>query len=408
MLPFEEARTRMLALVAPLGAERVGLEEALGRVLAEDVTSPVDLPGFDQSMMDGYAVQRDALAAQSETRVPVRGEAKAGSPRQTLVPGSVCRVFTGAPLPLGADAVVMQEDVRREGEVAIFAKQPAPSAHVRFRGSDLRAEGVAIPRGTRLRPAHLGLGATAQRAWLTVHRKPTVTIVTTGDELRLPGSWYPRDAEGTDGLLPESNGVAIAAAARQEGCIVRLAPLVPDQDEAVRGALADALRSSDLVITVGGASVGDHDRVKPCLEALGVALDFWKVAIKPGKPLMVGRHGSTLVLGLPGNPAAALVTFALFGVPAIRALQGHATPIPVPRRAKLAGEIRRSPGRLEFGRARLTPGPDGDVLRLLPNQSSGAVTSLAEADALALLPPEAAFLPEGSPVAFYPLSEIGL
>jgi molybdopterin molybdotransferase len=388
MIPFEEALARLLATARPVGAERVPLEDASGRVLAEEIVAADAMPPFDYSAMDGYAIASSDLAGSGPFRLPVRGESAAGGALPSLLPGSACRIFTGARLPPGADTIVPQEDAPRSGDEITLQQAPRAGAWVRRRGADLAAGSVALPRGTRLTPGKVALAAALDRPHLFVSQRPVVTVLCSGDELRSPG------APGPAGTIPESNGYFVAATARAAGAAVRVAPFVPDDAARAAEAVSTGLRGSDLVVTIGGVSVGDHDVVRPALEAAGVALDFWRVAIKPGKPLAVGRAeharggGVVHVLGLPGNPASAALTFVLFGVPLLRALQGDALPLPRRLVVRVAGSLRRQPGRTEFLRARIeTDASAGEmVAHILPNQASGAVTSFAEADALIVLP----------------------
>jgi molybdopterin molybdotransferase len=390
MLSFAEARTRLLTGVARVGSERVPLGGGLGRVLARSLVARGPFPAFSASAMDGYAVSLSDLAGEGPWTLDVRGESRTGSPAPELERGCACRIFTGAAIPTGSDSVIMQEDVTREGDRITFSRLPKGGAHIRRKGEDLRAGDEALAAGVRLGPGHLALAASLDHPELEVARRPVVTIVCTGDELRAVGE-PPRPAS-----IPESNAVALAAMAERAGAFARTAPLVGDDPDATTLAVEDALRGSDLVLTVGGVSVGDHDVVRPALERAGVTLDFWKVAIKPGKPLVVGRAGARYVLGLPGNPASAMVTFALFGVPLLRSMQGDANPLPMLLRAKLASAVTRKPGRLEFLRATLEV--VGGELAVVPlaNQASGAVTSMAWGDVLALIEPEVASLPEGT------------
>jgi molybdopterin molybdotransferase len=403
MMSFEEARRRVLGLAAILPAERVGIDEATGRVLAEDVRAPADLPAFDGSAMDGYAVRTADLAGKGPFTLVVRGESRAGAPpHEALAAGSACRIFTGAELPPEADAVIMQEDIARDGDRITFASKPGPWKHVRRRGEDLASGAVALVRGTRVAPRHAALAATCDRAWLSVARRPIVTVLGTGDELRSPGS------PGSPGSIPESNGVALRAMVRSAGAVARVAPAVGDDRAATERAFEDALRGTDVLVTVGGVSVGDHDLVRPSLEAIGVVIDLYKVAMKPGKPLTVGRRGGAVVLGLPGNPASAMVTFALFGVPLLRAMQGdlHATPEPLA--AKLGRALTHAPGRTEFVRATLAILGGGELVATpLGNQASGATTSMAAADALVVVPAPSEGMAAGDVVGVYPLSDLG-
>jgi molybdopterin molybdotransferase len=407
MITFDEARVQILAGVTRLGRERVPLGEAAGRVLAESVTATRPFPPVDLSAMDGYAVRTDDFSGAAPFRFPVApAESRAGQPAPGLPAGAVGRIFTGAGLPGGADAVVMQEEVTRDGDWASFAARPRPGQHVRVAGEDLRTGALAMDAGTRLHAGHLALAASLDRAELVVGRTPSVAILCTGDELHAPGTAYAAGAAA----IAESNGVALAALVRQVGGRPRLLPSVGDTLDATVAALGEALIGADLVLTVGGVSVGDHDLVRPALERLGVTIELYKVAIKPGKPLVFGTRpgpaGTTRVLGLPGNPASALTTFALFGAPLVRAMQGDAVPLPLFLPARLAAPVRHKPGRLEF--ARVTLDRRGSELSALPltNQASGATTSMGWATAFALVPLEAGDLAEGTPVEVLRLGDV--
>lgn len=400
MLAFADALARLLEAASPLPPERVPLDEAAGRVLAEDLHAGAPLPPFDHSAMDGYALCTADLAGEAPFELPVAGESAAGGSLPELAPGAACRIFTGARLPARADAVVMQEHVTQEDGRIRLAARPKPSAHVRRRGEDLAEGALVLRRGSRLTPGRVALAAALDRPVLLVARRPLVTVLCSGDELRYPGQ------PGAPGSIPESNGAFVAAAARSAGALVRLAPYMPDDPERSRSAVAEALRGTDLLVTIGGVSVGDRDLVRPALEAAGVVLDFWRVAIKPGKPLAVGRAGAAHVLGLPGNPASASLTFLLFGMPLLRALQGDAAPLPPRLRAVLQKAVRRDPGREEFVRVKLVIEGGELTVKALQNQASGAVTSFAEADALAVIPAEASFIGEGERVEVIRLGDV--
>ena len=396
MLPFDEALQRILDSAPPMASERVGLTLATGRVLAEDLIAHAPLPGFDYSAMDGYAVAHAAFAGVEPWALPVRGESRAGALAPSLTPGSACRIFTGAPIPEGADTVVMQEDVTREGGTAHFAKQPTLGAHIRRRGEDLLAGSAALSRGTRLTPFQIGLAAAVDRSDFLVARRPRVTILCTGEELRSPGA--PR----TPGSIPDSNGPSLAALVASAGGEPIIAPRTGDTLEGTEAALRAALRGSDLLLTVGGVSVGEHDLVRAALANVGAELEFWKVQIRPGKPLAFGRFGDTLILGLPGNPVSAQLTFALFGMPLLRAMQGDKRPVPPRGRVRLQSALRQSPGRTGFYRAQL----QGDLAITATNQASGSAASLAHADALVILPAESAGLAAGESVEMIRLAEL--
>jgi molybdopterin molybdotransferase len=392
MISFDEARRIVLADVETVGEERVVLERAVGRVLARAVVARGPFPPFSASAMDGYAVARASFEGGGPWTLPVVGESRMGSIPPELAAGSACRIFTGAGVPKGADAVVMQEDVVRAGDRATFERAPRAGAHIRVAGEDLKEGDVAVTPGTRLGAFHLALAASLDHPELVVRRKPRVVIVCTCDELRAPGE--PNRA----GTIAESNSIGLLTLAEQAGASPRVAPIVRDDLASARRAFEDALADADLLVTVGGVSVGDHDVVKPALEEAGVKLEFWKVAIKPGKPLALGRRGRTRVLALPGNPASSMVTFSLFGIPLLRAMQGDGRLFPDALRAPLAANVTRSPGRLEFMRAKLSIEGQKLVVETLPNQASGAVTSMAWADALAVIPSEATSLARGEEV----------
>jgi molybdopterin molybdotransferase len=386
MLDFELARQRILDQVTPLGTELIPVDDADGRVLGEDLVSSVDLPPFDYSAMDGYAVVSADFQGEGPWQMPVAFEQRAGAHGGRLAAGSAARIFTGAALPDGADAVVMQEDTERLGEQVAFRSAARAGAHVRRRGEDLGKHAVALSRGTRLNPFRLGLIAALDRSHVPVAKPPRVALLCTGDELRDAG------AAARAGSIPDSNGPSLAALARRAGARVVRLPRTSDDLDATRAALREALASCDVLLTVGGVSVGDHDVVKTALEAEGVGIDFWKVKIKPGKPLAFGRRGDTFVLGLPGNPVSAQLTLCLFGLPLLRALQGDNRATPTPVRVRLATALSQKPGRLGFYRARL----EGDIAHVHQNQASGAPTSMAQADVLVMIPDDSSGLEAGS------------
>ncbi len=379
MLPFEEARARILQDAQLLGSERVSLRQAAGRVLAEDVRASTPLPRFDYSAMDGYALSAASVTGDGPWSLPLRGESRAGAPLARLEPNGICRIFTGAALPAGADAVLATEDaLERDGRVE-FSWVVKAGQHVRRRGEDLAEGALALEAGMLLGAYHVSLAAALDRPELLVARRPRVTIVGTGDELRAPGEPGPVTS------IPESNGLGIAVLAESAGARVQLPPRIADDAATLRERLAQALRDTDLLVTIGGVSVGRYDLVRPALEAAGASLDFWKVQIKPGKPLVHGRCGNTRILGLPGNPVSAQLTFSLFGLPLLRALQGQRSPLPY-ESAVLLAELRQKPGRLGFYRARWSP----EGVLPIDNQASGNVLSLAHADALVLVPADSA------------------
>ncbi len=386
MLDFELARQRILEQVKPLDSELVPVAEADGRVLSEDLLSGVDLPPFDYSAMDGYAVRVADFSGTGPWRLPVSAEQRAGGGAQGLVAGSAARIFTGAPMLDGADSVIMQEDAERVGDDVTFQSAPRAGSHVRRRGEDLAHGAVALTAGTRLNPFRLGLAAALDRAEVRVSRRPRVALLCTGDELRDAGS------AARPGSIPDSNGPSLSALARRAGADVRRLPRTSDDLDETRAALKGALAECDVLLTVGGVSVGDHDVVKQALEAEGVNIDFWKVKIKPGKPLAFGRKGSAFVLGLPGNPVSAQLTLCLFGLPLLRALQGDAAAVPQVTEVRMATAITQKPGRLGFYRAKLV----GGVAHVHANQASGAPTSMAQADVLVMVPEDSSGVAAGA------------
>lgn len=402
MLSFEAARNRLLERVPRLCSERVPLDAAFGRVLAEPVVARTAMPPFAYSAMDGYALATRDVTGTAPFRLRVEGESRAGRPASPLVAGTACAISTGAEVPRGADAVLPREIVERGDGAIVFQDAVRAGQHIRKAGEDLPLGGTALAAGTRLGPAALGLAASLDVSELVVGERPRVTILCTGDELRTPGS------AKAPGKIPESVSPALFALATLAGAQVRKLPPVPDDRAATERAIAEALIGTDLLLTVGGVSVGDHDWVRPALEAEGVVLDFWKVAIKPGKPIAFGRrpHGMPLVLGLPGNPASALITFSLFGMPLLRAMQGDESAVPQPLTLPLATRLKHKPGRLEFVRAKLVSHMGRTSVAPLDNQASGALTSLAWATALVLVPGEVEELPAGATVEVLRLQDL--
>ncbi len=376
MLEFHEARRRLLASATPLGSERIEVRQGSTRVLAETVHSTVDLPRFDNSAMDGYAIRFDELPpATAGFVMNVLGESRAGAPGPALAPGTAMRIFTGATLPAGADTIVIQEDVDRHGDSIRLRSSVIRGENVRHAGEDVRQGQLVLHPGTRLGPYHLGLLASLDKTTIEVVRRPHVAILCTGDELRLPGA---SASFAASAILPESNGVAVAALAESVGARVTLLPLGPDKAEALVPLLSDALSCSDVVVTIGGVSVGDYDVVQVALAQVGVETEFYKVKIRPGKPLVVGRYQHKLTLGLPGNPVSAQVTAALFLLPLLRRLQRDERAVAPFVKRKLRDDFEQKPGRRGFFRGVV----DGDEVTLQKQQGSGSVLSMAEANAL--------------------------
>ena len=395
MLDFDAALKLLLGGVQAPEREQVVLDSANGRVLVEDLTAREPLPAFDYSAMDGYAVASADLAEGARGRLKVRGESRAGSAPSILTRGTCVRIFTGAPVPAGADAVVMQENTDRDGDLVTFRDGVSPGSHIRRRGEDLETGAIALRAGTRLNPFHLGLAAALNRAELVVAKRPSVGILCTGDELRPVGS------EGPPGTIPESNSVVLRGIAEAAGGTVEVLTPAGDTLEETENHFAAALDQVRLLVTVGGVSVGDRDVVRQALENVGVDTIFHKVRIKPGKPIYYGRRGGTHVLGLPGNPVSAQVTFALFGVPLLRALQGSRDTMLTGRHATLTREWRGRSGRRGFYRVFL----EGDRATVVDNQASGAAVSSAWANALWVVPEDVESVHAGATIEVIPYAE---
>jgi molybdopterin molybdotransferase len=395
MLELEEARQRLLDAVKPLPAEMVPVSQAAGRVLAEEVVSPIDLPPFDNSAMDGYAVRSaDVASASSQSPIMLKlaGHVPAGAVfTGTVQPGTCVRLFTGSPLPDGADAVVMQEDTRVEDSqpgVVLFLDPAKPWENVRFRGEDVKAGTVLARAGEAITAGRVGLMAAAGISSVNAHRRPIVGLLATGSELVEAG--HPL----APGKIYESNRRALEPLLVRSGAWARVFPLVPDTLDATYQALQLALDECDAVVTSGGVSVGELDFVKAAFERLGGVMDFWKVAIKPGKPFVFGRRGKKLLFGLPGNPVSALVTFLLLVRPALRRWQGATNVLPPVAHGVLAEALTNHGDRRHFMRVRVD---ESGAVRSAGAQASHLLSSLAAANGLVEVPPNAT-LAAGSPV----------
>ncbi len=398
----DEALDRIRALARPVtGTETVPLAAARGRVLAEDLVSPIDVPPHDNTAVDGYAVYFDDLDPDGETRLIVAGRRAAGeAPGDAPARGTALRVFTGAALPPGPDTVLMQEDCRREGDTVIVPPGIARGANLRRAGEDLRAGAVVLRAGRRLRAQDLGVAASTGRATLPVRRPLRVAVFSTGDELREPGETL------GPGAIFDSNRYVLGALLAAQGCAVTDLGILRDEAALVREALAKAAPDHDLLFTSGGVSVGDEDHVKAAVEAEG-ALHFWRLAIKPGRPLALGRVGETPFVGLPGNPVAAMVTFLRFARPLLLRLAGVEDVEPTLYRVRAGFDYAKKAGRREWLRARLARGDDGaPVAEKFPRQGSGILSSLVAADGLVELPEEMTQLTKGETVDFLPFNEV--
>ncbi|WP_272476525.1 molybdopterin molybdotransferase MoeA [Baekduia alba] len=388
---IDEARATLLAVVRPLEPTNVAVNDALGLVLAEDVSAAHDVPAFANSAMDGFAVR----AGQAGQRLRISGESRAGAPYdQTIVDGEAVRISTGAALPAGADGVLQIELVELDGDEAVTLTEAVePGRNVRDPGTDLRAGAVVLRAGTRIGPAELGVAIGAGRQGVLAAPRPRVAIVTTGDELVEAG------APLQPGQIHDSNGPTLAGLAARAGAEVVGRGHAVDDPEATRAVIAEALDVADVLVLAGGVSVGPHDHVKPALTDLGVEELLWRVALRPGKPTWLGHRGDQLVFGLPGNPVSAYVTFLLFARPALNALQGADATVPRTR-ATLAVAVPRHPDRDECVRVRRRA--DGSVEPTGP-QGSHVLSSLLGAEALAIVPRGEGDLPAGSDVTLEPV-----
>ena len=398
MISVEEARARILASIVPVGIEIVPLSLASGRVLAEDIRARLTNPPQDVSAMDGYAVR-----ANDPDPRRVIGATAAGHPFTGRIgPGEAVRLFTGSVLPNGADAVVIQEDVARDDDLITVRELAQPGQHIRRKGRDFNEGDVMVAANTRLTPRHIGLIAASNHAWVPVRRMPVVAILATGDEIILPGDPL------APGCIVSSNSHALAALVRACGGQPLLLPIARDTLAAIAEA-ADSARHADLLITSGGASVGEHDLVARALASRGMVMDFWKIAMRPGKPLMHGKLGEMPMLGLPGNPVASYLCAVLFAKPALERMLGlHGAP---PKRvaARVVSDLPENDRRADHLRCKLITAGDGQLeAHLHGMQDSSMLRALADADAVILRAPFAPALPAGAAVEVIRLDDLGL
>lgn len=393
LLSFDDALAALLGHARPVSEiEMADLTAARGRVLATDQRSSICMPDMDMSAMDGYAVRADEVTPGVTLRVSQR--IPAGSVGHALEAGTVARIFTGAPLPPGADAVVMQELCEIDGDHVTIEHTPRVGEFVRRAGGEVEKGSVVLQAGTRIGPAALGVAASVGIAQLPVLRRVKVALFSTGSELVMPGEALP------PGGVYNSNRYQLRALLEQIGCEVTDLGIVPDEFEATRKALRDASEGHDLILTSGGVSVGEEDHVKPAVEAEG-SLDMWKIAMKPGKPLAYGRVRAAAFIGLPGNPVSSFVTFLLMVRPFILATQGALQSAPRAITLPAAFDWPRPDRRREFLRARI--GPDG--VELHANQNSAALASTVWADGLIDVPPDTA-IAHGEPVRYLPYGDL--
>jgi molybdopterin molybdotransferase len=401
MISVDEARDRILAGLHATAAETVALADGWNRVTAAPVAARLTQPPADVSAMDGYALRAadGALGAV----LAVIGAAPAGHPfLGTVGRGQTVRIFTGSVIPSGADAVLLQEDATRDGETVRVNEAVVEGRHIRRSGQDFAQGDTVIQAGRRLTARDIGLAAAANHPWLTVHRRPRVAILATGDEIAMPGEPIPA------GGIVSSNSHALAALVRASGGEPIILPVARDTTDAI-AAVADAVTGMDLLVTTGGASVGDHDLVIAGLQTRGLVVDFWQIAMRPGKPLLFGTMGAVPVLGLPGNPVSALVCAILFLLPALARLSGL-PPAPPPVTRGIAGApLKENDRRADHLRATIAIDAEGRVVATpFPVQDSAMLRRLASADALILRPPHAPALQAGAEIPLIRLDSLGL
>jgi molybdopterin molybdotransferase len=401
-MPVDRARALITHYLEPVTTvERVHIRQALGRTLAADVVSPIDVPGHDNSAMDGWAVRFADLAPGAPTTLERIGESFAGRPcAATVGRGQAVRIFTGGVMPQGADTVVMQERAEERGDGVVVAPGAVTKTgqNRRFAGEDVKAGDVVFHRGQAMKPAEIGMLASLGVNEVAVYRRLVVAFFSTGDELVSIGTPL------ATGQIYDSNRYTIGAMLARLGCESIDMGVVPDLPDALERAFREAAECADVVITSGGVSVGEADYVKQLLERMGEVV-FWKIAMKPGRPLAYGRIGGAHFFGLPGNPVSVMVTFYQFVREALLTLQGRTNVEPVPTfKAALGAPIRKAPGRTEFQRGILARAADGSwTVRTTGDQGSGILSSMSQANCFIVLPTEAGNLDAGSPVDVQPL-----
>ena len=401
MISVEAARARILAGLIATPVETVALSLAWNRITAAPVVARLTQPPADVSAMDGYALR--AADGGMGARLDLIGSAPAGHPFDGIVgPGQTVRLFTGSVVPKGADGILIQEDATREGETITIGEAVTSGRHIRRAGQDFTAGEAVLPAGRRLTARDIGLAAAANHPWIAVHRRPRVAILATGDEIAMPGEPIP------PGGIVSSNSHALAALVRAGGGEPILLPVVSDDRDAI-AAVADQISGVDLLVTTGGASVGDHDLVIEALSRRGLVVDFWQIAMRPGKPLIFGHMGAVPMLGLPGNPVSAIVCSILFLVPALAKLAGLPGDPPATITAVLGVKIGKNDHRADHLRATLAQDAAGRlVVTPFPVQDSSMLRRLALADALILRAPDALALAEGAEVQIIRLDQLGI
>ncbi|WP_025322519.1 molybdopterin molybdotransferase MoeA [Deferrisoma camini] len=383
MIPVLDAVEIILGAVGPMPPEKVSILEAHGRVLAEEVTAPRDLPPHDNSAMDGYAVRHADLRPGVVLRV-VEAIPAGADPSRGLEPGQAAKIMTGAPIPAGADTVVQVEDTREADGGVEIVSVPAAGANIRPQGEDVRQGTLVLPRGTRVRAAEVGMMASLGRAFVLVHQRPRVAVLATGDEI------VDLDSPAQGAKIINSNSYGVAAQVAEAGGVPVVLGIGRDDPEGLLE-MFERAATCDAVITTGGVSMGDYDFVRPVLARAGVAVQFWKVAMKPGKPVVFGMKGRVPVFGLPGNPVSAMVAFEQFVRPALRKMLGHRElfrPVVEAVLGEEAGAVRTKAGRTDFVRCRVERGPEGFRVVRVKKQGSGILSTLVQANGLLVIPAE--------------------
>jgi len=401
MMPLAEALKRLAEVVSvSVATEQVPLKDSLSRVLAEDLVSPMNVPPHDNSAVDGYAVFHADLDPDNPTILPVNGRIAAGHPFERAAErGEALRIFTGAPMPEAADTVIMQEDTIEEDGKVTIKPGVKKGANRRKAGEDVSQGAAIIEKGSQLRPQEIGLAASVGYRTLPVYKKLRVAVFSTGDEVRDPGATLPA------GGIYDSNRYILMTQLKGLGCDVTDLGILPDQLPAIRGALDDAAANHDVLITSGGVSLGEEDHVKAAVEALG-ELHFWKLAIKPGRPIALGQVKGKTFIGLPGNPVAALVTFLRIGRPVLMRLSGRAI-IDAPTYKVRAGfSCNKKAGRREWLRARLGQDAEGPLALKFHSEGSGILSSMVFSDGLIELTEETTEVKEGDLIDFLPFNEV--
>lgn len=393
MISVEDARQNILSHLTPVSTETVSINQAVGRILAEPIIARRTQPPSDLSAMDGYAVKASDVAT-IPTTLTVIGESAAGHGFDGEVTAGRCvRIFTGAPLPAGADTIIIQEDTTREGDQVTITEGATKGRYVRPAGIDFKEGDAAFAPGHKISPRDLGLLAAMNSPWVTVYRKPRIALLSTGDELVRPG-----EPLGANQII-STNALVVAAMIEQAGGEAIDLGIAKDNEDSLRQ-MAGGAAKADMLITLGGASVGDHDLVQSVLGKDGLKIDFWRIAMRPGKPLMFGDLNGTPMLGLPGNPVSSMICSYIFLIPALDILMGKAAasrPRTIP--AILSHEVKENDRRQDYVRARITGEEDGlPVIELFTNQDSSLLSRLSGADCLLMRPPHAPALPKGEKV----------